>query len=71
MSDPGLCGSCVECRLVTTGRSTFYLCERSRSDPRYRRYPPIPVRQCAGYVAATSVARLAGAGTGHEDGDLR
>jgi hypothetical protein len=50
MSEPGLCGSCVACRLVHTGRSTFYLCERSRTDPRFRRYPPVPVRQCAGYV---------------------
>ncbi|MFN0244632.1 MAG: hypothetical protein ACKVWV_17230 [Planctomycetota bacterium] len=29
--------------------STFYLCERARSDPRYSKYPPQPVVVCAGY----------------------
>ena len=49
MSEPGLCGTCAACRVVETGRSTFYLCERSRTDPRFRRYPVIPVRSCPGY----------------------
>lgn len=62
MSEPGLCGTCAECRRVHTGRSTFYLCERSRIDPGFRRYPVIPVRRCGGYVPAVSpiVAALDG-----------
>ena len=29
--------------------SVFSLCERSKSDPRFAKYPPIPVRECPGY----------------------
>jgi hypothetical protein len=32
--------------------SRFLLCERSRSDPRYAKYPPQPVVKCAGYEGA-------------------
>jgi hypothetical protein len=28
------------------------LCERSRFDPDYPRYPRVPVRSCSGYEAA-------------------
>jgi len=35
---------------VTSARgSTFYLCRRSFTDPRFARYPPIPVLVCAGF----------------------
>jgi hypothetical protein len=55
----GLCDSCRHQRLVHTTRgSTFSLCERSRSDPAYARYPRLPVLRCAGHEprpdAATS-----------------
>ena len=29
--------------------SRFVLCERSRTDPRFPRYPPLPVLRCAGF----------------------
>jgi hypothetical protein len=46
----GLCDSCRHQRLVPNTRgSVFSLCERSRQDPAYRRYPPIPVRVCPGH----------------------
>jgi hypothetical protein len=46
----GLCDSCRHQRLVPTTRgSVFSLCERSRTDPAYRRYPAIPVLRCAGF----------------------
>jgi hypothetical protein len=46
----GLCESCRHQRLVTNTRgSTFSLCERSRTDPAYPRYPRMPVLACAGY----------------------
>lgn len=47
----GLCRSCVHARAVTTPRSHFWLCERSRLDPAYPRYPRLPVRECPGYDA--------------------
>ena len=37
-------------RLVESDRgSTFYLCERSASDPGFPKYPRLPVLQCRGY----------------------
>jgi hypothetical protein len=51
-SGAGLCDSCRHQRLVPNTRgSVFSLCERSREDPDYPRYPPIPVLRCAGFEA--------------------
>lgn len=50
MVEPGLCGSCVNARVVENRRgSSFYLCELSKTDPRFRKYPVLPVVQCDGY----------------------
>ena len=46
---PGLCGVCAHARLIDSGRSTFYLCERAQTDPRFNRYPILPVMACPGY----------------------
>jgi hypothetical protein len=32
-----------------TRGSTFSLCERSRTDPAFPRYPRLPVKRCHGY----------------------
>lgn len=48
----GLCFTCVHARRVVTPRSTFWLCERSRTDPRYERYPRLPVVRCEGWTPA-------------------
>jgi hypothetical protein len=46
----GLCESCRLAEIVTSSRgSTFYLCTLSQTDPAFRRYPILPVRQCSGY----------------------
>jgi hypothetical protein len=46
----GLCETCKHRRLVPNTRgSVFSLCERSRTDPAYPRYPRLPVIRCAGY----------------------
>ena len=46
----GLCDSCLHQRVVRNTRgSSFSLCERSRTDPDYPRYPRLPVVACAGY----------------------
>lgn len=48
----GLCDSCKHQRVVKTGRgSRFSMCERSKTDPRYPKYPRLPVRECAGHEA--------------------
>lgn len=31
--------------------STFYRCMRAETDPRFVRYPQLPVRECPGYEA--------------------
>jgi hypothetical protein len=46
----GLCSVCAHARVVSTRRgSAFFLCERSRSDDRFPRYPRLPVLRCAGF----------------------
>jgi hypothetical protein len=46
----GLCDSCAHQRVVRNTRgSSFSLCELSRSDAAYPRYPRLPVLECAGY----------------------
>ena len=55
----GLCDSCRHQRIVRNTRgSQFSLCERSRSDPRFPRYPRLPVTRCDGYEEGTSNAIL-------------
>jgi hypothetical protein len=50
---PGLCGTCRHSRLIQTARgSRFRLCERSATDPRFPRYPNLPVLRCAGFQPA-------------------
>ena len=49
-TDPNLCPTCVHVRRITSARgSVFLLCDRSRTDARFRRYPRLPVLRCAGY----------------------
>jgi len=53
----GLCDSCAHQRVVRNTRgSTFSLCERSREDPAYPRYPRLPVLECPGYEQRKTAA---------------
>jgi hypothetical protein len=46
----GLCFVCRHATIVESSRgSRFYLCERSRTDPRFPRYPALPVVECIGW----------------------
>jgi hypothetical protein len=48
--DPGLCADCRHARRLRSARgSEFLLCGRAATDPRFRRYPALPVVQCAGH----------------------
>lgn len=54
--DPGLCGGCGNARIVETRTgSRFFLCRLAAVDPRFPRYPRLPVLLCAGYVAGEPV----------------
>lgn len=49
----GLCDSCVHRRVITSDRgSVFYLCELSRTDARFAKYPRLPVLKCSGHTPA-------------------
>jgi len=46
----GLCETCRHATIVQSDRgSTFYRCELSKTDPRFPKYPPLPVLKCEGY----------------------
>ena len=48
----GLCSACESVRLVENRRgSVFYRCALSAEDPRFPKYPPLPVLTCPGFVA--------------------
>lgn len=46
----GLCARCLHLRPLSNGRSVFVFCRMSEEDPRYPRYPPLPVARCAGFA---------------------
>jgi hypothetical protein len=61
----GLCDRCAHQQLVHNTRgSTFSLCRRSREDPAYPRYPPIPVLECPGYTPSGALRELGAPGGG-------
>jgi hypothetical protein len=46
----GLCATCRWVRIVKNRRgSVFYRCLRADTDPRFMKYPPLPVLTCPGY----------------------
>jgi len=48
----GLCNLCRHQRLVGNTRgSVFSLCERSRTDATFPKYPRVPVVDCRGFEA--------------------
>ncbi|HTC77681.1 MAG TPA: hypothetical protein VK657_03650 [Terriglobales bacterium] len=51
----GLCASCRHSRQMTSDRgSVFWFCELSATDPRFPKYPRLPVLSCAGYEHKSS-----------------
>jgi hypothetical protein len=57
MADAGLCASCQHVRLIRSDRgSVFYQCTLSASDPRFPKYPRLPVLRCEGYTPAPKQA---------------
>ena len=48
--DPGLCARCVHAGVVASDRgSTFLRCGLADSDPRFPKYPRLPVLACDGW----------------------
>jgi hypothetical protein len=48
----GLCAECRFARSIRGSRSIFWLCERSRDDSTFARYPRLPIRSCRGFATA-------------------
>jgi hypothetical protein len=47
---PGLCGECRHARALTSsGGATYYQCLRAEADPRYSKWPRLPILQCPGF----------------------
>jgi hypothetical protein len=58
LTGAGLCAVCVHARVVTSGKgSTFLLCRMSETDPRFRKYPALPVVRCDGFERAPGESR--------------
>ncbi len=49
----GLCARCRHVRIIRSSKgSVFYMCRRAANDPRFLRYPPLPVSVCEGFEAS-------------------
>lgn len=56
----GLCESCRHAQNITSDRgSTFLLCGLSKLDPRYPKYPRLPVVVCEGWKPHTAYGEAA------------
>jgi hypothetical protein len=51
----GLCATCRHLRLQASKTSVFVRCGLAETDPRFAKYPPLPVRECEGYGRAPGV----------------
>ncbi len=61
-SNVGLCQNCRHARRMTSDRgSTFLLCKLSFEDPRFAKYPRLPVLVCSGYQCDTENSPVQGA----------
>lgn len=46
----GLCSACEHQKVITSGRgSTFSMCLKHKEDPRFAKYPRLPVAACPGF----------------------
>lgn len=47
----GLCLDCSHARSVVSAKgSEFWLCQLAQTDPRFKKYPPLPVIRCTGFA---------------------
>jgi hypothetical protein len=52
---PGLCQDCIHARRIESDRgSVFFLCQLALTDPRFQKYPRLPVLSCPGYEQKTA-----------------
>lgn len=47
----GLCATCRHARRIVSGKgSEFWRCGLAETDPRYKKYPALPKRDCSGHA---------------------
>lgn len=58
--EAGLCPNCIHVRIVKSAReSVFFLCNLSKTNPAFEKYPRFPVLRCWGYEPAGTRAESA------------
>ena len=50
--EAGLCDRCLNAEIVRSKRSRFLRCRLADRDPRFAKYPRLPVVACDGFAAA-------------------
>ena len=58
----GLCRECRHARRVQAAARLYWLCGLSRTDPRFEKYPRLPVRECPGFAPGTAAGDPPGGG---------
>ena len=53
----GLCARCRHLQVLRSKRSIFVRCARADDDPRFARYPRLPMQVCPGFEPATDGER--------------
>ncbi len=49
----GLCAVCKHVHIIKSAKGSFFLmCHMAKTDPRFEKYPVLPVLQCAGFEQA-------------------
>jgi hypothetical protein len=47
----GLCAVCQHVKVIKSAKgSTFVMCGLAKTDPRFMKYPPLPVLRCGGFM---------------------
>jgi hypothetical protein len=51
----GLCAACQHVKVITSAKGSYFImCELAKTDPRFSKYPLLPVLACSGYRPALS-----------------
>jgi hypothetical protein len=46
----GLCATCQHVKIIQSAKGSFFImCSLAKTDPRFSKYPVLPVIQCSGY----------------------
>jgi hypothetical protein len=52
----GLCATCQYVRVIKSAKGgLFVMCDLSKNDPHFTKYPLLPVLQCAGFLPRTEM----------------